>query len=155
VDLATRGYAATTFSSNYPASVRVEAGLWHLPEDVVAQTRYFIASSGPSIRLVVGLLPPDAPPADASVERDFYRNVLGVDVPHWPANVPRPDNARVHGWTFFVPSVVEARDQLRANGIAIDFAPVAITTAYLGDHKTMGIRAPDGAVIELVQSAAQ
>jgi hypothetical protein len=30
----------------------------------------------------------------------------------------------------------------------VTFDPVAITTAYLGDHRTMGILAPDGAVIE-------
>jgi hypothetical protein len=153
--LVTRGYSPTTFPSNYPASVRVEAALWQVPEEVAAHTQYFVASAGPSIRLLVGLLPDDAPAVDAAAERDFYRNVLGVDVPHWPANVPRPDNARVQVWTYFVPSVVEARRKFRDHGISVDFAPVAITTAYLGDHKTMGLRAPDGAVIELVESAAR
>jgi hypothetical protein len=31
---------------------------------------------------------------------------------------------------------------------------VGITTAYLGDHRVMGIQAPDGTGIELVQNAA-
>jgi hypothetical protein len=35
------------------------------------------------------------------------------------------------------------------------FDPVAITTGYLGDHKTMAIRAPDGAIVELVETASQ
>jgi hypothetical protein len=35
------------------------------------------------------------------------------------------------------------------------YDPVDIATAYLGDHKTMAIRAPDGTIIELVQIAAQ
>lgn len=151
--LVTRGYSPTVFTSNYPASVRVEAALWHVPEEVVAQTRYFVASSGPSIRLLVGLLPEEAPPVEDSVLRDFYRNVLGVDVPRWPANVPKQDNARVQAWTYFVPSVLEARRRFRDHGIAVDFAPVKITTAYLGDHNTMGIRAPDGTVVELIESA--
>lgn len=153
--LATRGYSATKFASNYPGSVRVEAALWQVPEEVVAQAQYFVASAGTSIRLLVGLLPPDAPAVDAAVTRDFYRNVLGVDAPHWPANVPRPDNARVQAWTYFVPSVVEASRRLRENGIPVDFVPVKITTAYLGDHITMGIRAPDGTVVELVENAAR
>ena len=153
--LATRGFTATTFASNYPASVRVEAALWRVPEEVVARAQYYVASSGTSIRLLVWLLPPDAPAVDESEMRDFYRNVLGVDPPRWPAHVPRPDNARVQAWTYFVPSVVEARGKLRDHGIAVDFAPVKITTAYLGDHNTMGITAPDGTVIELVENAAQ
>jgi hypothetical protein len=37
----------------------------------------------------------------------------------------------------------------------VSFDPVDITTAYLGDHRTMAILAPDGAVIELVQNHAQ
>jgi hypothetical protein len=153
--LATRGYSPTRFPSNYPGSVRVEAALWQVPEGVAADARHFIASAGPSIRLLVGLLPDDPPPVDQALLRDFYRNVLGVDVPHWPANVPRPDNARVHAWTYFVPGILEARRKFREHGIPVDFAPVAITTAYLGDHKKMGIRAPDGAIIELVETAAQ
>jgi hypothetical protein len=32
---------------------------------------------------------------------------------------------------------------------------VGITTSYLGDEKTMTLRAPDGAIVELVQAAAQ
>jgi hypothetical protein len=44
---------------------------------------------------------------------------------------------------------------LRGAGIPVTFEPVAITTSYLGDHRTMAIQAPDNTVIELVQNAAQ
>jgi hypothetical protein len=51
--------------------------------------------------------------------------------------------------------VVEANKRLRANDIPVVFDPVSITTAYLGDHKAMAIRAPDGTIVELVETAAQ
>jgi hypothetical protein len=51
--------------------------------------------------------------------------------------------------------VVAAAKRLRANGIAVIYDPVEITTAYLGDHRTLAIRAPDGTVVQLVQSTAQ
>lgn len=153
--LVTRGYVPTAFTSNYPASVRVEAALWHVPEESVAEVKHYVASSGPSIRLLVGLLPAESAGVDAAVERDFYRNVLGVDVPRWPAHVPKPENVHVQVWTYFVPSIVAARARFREQGIPIDFAPVKITTAYLGDHNAMSIRAPDGSVVELVESAAR
>ena len=51
---------------------------------------------------------------------------------------------RVQVWTYLVPNVVEANKRLRESGIPVVFDPVAITTAYLGDHKAMAIRAPDG-----------
>jgi hypothetical protein len=153
--LATRGYSRTTFPLGNAGALRVEAALWQVPEEVIAQTQYFVASSGPSLRLMVGLLPEDAPGVDDAVLREFYRNVLGVEPPHWPANVPRPENVRVHGWTYAVPSVVEASRRCREQGIPVDFAPVAISTAYLGDHRTMAIRAPDGAILELFEGAAR
>ena len=57
--------------------------------------------------------------------------------------------------TFFVADVAEAKRRMRAAGIPVSFDPVDITTAFLGDHRTMAILAPDGAVIELVQNHAQ
>ena len=61
----------------------------------------------------------------------------------------------MQAWTYFVNDVVAAKRRFREAGIAVTFDPVAITTAYLGDHRVMGIQAPDGTVIELVQNAAQ
>ena len=57
-------------------------------------------------------------------------------------------------WTYLIPDVVGANERLRDNGIPVVFDPVAITTAYLGDHKAMAIRAPDGTIVELVETAA-
>jgi hypothetical protein len=51
--------------------------------------------------------------------------------------------------------VVEANKRLRANNIPVVFDPVSITTAYLGDHKAMAIRAPDGTIVELVETMAR
>jgi hypothetical protein len=92
-------------------------------------------------------------PASIAVEADFFQNVLGTGVPRWPATGKLADNVRVQVWTYFVKSVVQANKRLRENGIPVVFDPVAIITPYLGDHKTMAIRAPDGTVIELVEAA--
>jgi hypothetical protein len=96
-----------------------------------------------------------AAPADAAVEKAFFRNVLGSDVPQLPAGIAAVASARVQAWTFVVPDVLTASKRMRKNNIPVVFDPVAITTAYLGDHKTMAIRAPDGAVVELVETASQ
>jgi hypothetical protein len=58
-------------------------------------------------------------------------------------------------WTYLVPNVLAASKRLRESGIPVVYDPVKITTAYLGDHKTMAIRAPDGTIIELVETASQ
>ena len=76
-------------------------------------------------------------------------------MPRLPGSARLPDGARVQVWTYFVNDVVAARRRFREAGIAVTFDPVAITTAYLGDHRVMGIQAPDGTVIELVQNVAQ
>ena len=87
--------------------------------------------------------------------RSFFRNVLGTDVPSWPAKVPRAANVRVQVWTYQVPSIVEARKKLRANAIPVVTEPVGITTPYMGDQKSMSLRAPDGTIVELIEAAAQ
>jgi len=92
---------------------------------------------------------------DPDVEAAFFRNVLGVEVPRLPGSVKLQEGTRVQVWTYFVNDVVAATRRFREAGIAVTFNPVAITTAYLGDHRLMGIQAPDGAVIELVQNVAQ
>jgi len=151
------GFAPAAFPSNYPASVKVEALLWKVPEEAVAGASVFMAPAGkgPNVRLLVTSAPAPATPVDAEVEKAFYRNVLGSDVPRWPGSTALPPGARVHAWTYFISDVVAAKRRLRAAGIPVSFDPVDITTAFLGDHRTMGIVAPDGAVIELVQNSAQ
>ena len=151
------GFAPAAFGSNYPASVRVEALLWKVPEEAVAGVTVLMAppGKGPNVRVLAMPSTTPATPVDARVEKDFYRNVLGSDVPRWPGSSPLPSGARVQVRTFFVADVVEAKRRMRAAGIPVSFDPVDITTAFLGDHRTMAILAPDGAVIELVQNHAQ
>jgi hypothetical protein len=76
-------------------------------------------------------------------------------VPRWPGSFGLPAGARVQVWTFLIDDVLVARRQLREAGIPIDFDAVAITTAYLGDHKLLGLKAPDGVILELVETAAR
>jgi hypothetical protein len=150
------GYTPLPFTSNYPASIPVEALLWDVPEQAAGKPAEFKApGAGPNLRLLVMPLPPAAPAADSAVERDFFRNVLGGDVPLWPAGVQRAGNVRVQVWTYLVPNVLAAKKRMREALVPVVTDPVAITTSYLGDHKTMSIRAPDGAIVELVETAAQ
>jgi len=151
------GFTLTPFSSNYPASVPVEALLWKVPEQAAASPAVLMAPAGksPNVRVLVTPAAAAVTAVDPDVEKTFFRNVLGSEVPRWPGSVPLPPGARVQVWTYFVTDVVAASRRLRAAGIPVAFDPVAITTAYLGDHRTMGILAPDGAIIELVQNAAQ
>jgi len=151
------GYTLAPLASNYPASVPVEALLWKVPEQVAARPALLMAPAGkgPNVRVLITPASDGTPPVEADLEKAFFRNVLGSDVPRWPGSTTLPPGARVQVWTYFVPDVIVAKRRLRAAGIPVTFDPVAITTAYLGDHRTMGILAPDGAIIELVQNAAQ
>lgn len=150
------GYTPLPFESNYPASVPVEAVLWGVPEAVAGKAAEFKApGAGPAVRLLIMPLPPAAPAADPAVEKSFYRNVLGGDVPQWPAGIPRADNVRAQVWIYIVPSVIAAKKRMREGLVPTVTDPVAITTSYFGDHKTMSIRAPDGAIVQLVEAAAQ
>jgi hypothetical protein len=153
--LTRKGYAALSFRANYPASDRVEASLWSVPEPVVARAAHFRAPAGaPDIRVLVMELAARGREADAATNQAFFRNVLGSEVPKPPQGIELTQSIRVQVWTYLVPSVAEANKRLRANDIPVVFDPVSITTAYLGDHKTMAIRAPDGTIIELVETAA-
>jgi len=151
------GFTPAPFSSNYPASVPVEALLWKVPEAAAANPAVLMAPAGkgPNVRVLATAAPSAVTAVDPDVEKAFFRNVLGNDVPRWPGRTPLPAGARVQVWTYFVTDVVAAKRRLHEAGIPVTFDPVAITTAYLGDHRTMGILAPDGAVIELVQNVAQ
>ena len=93
--------------------------------------------------------------SSAEVDKAFFRNVLGSEVPTWPLPGSPAENVRIQVWGFVVPNILDAKNKLRDNGIPVIFDPVAITTPYLGDHKTLAIRAPDGTVVQLVETAAQ
>jgi hypothetical protein len=150
------GYQALPFAPNYPAADEVQGVLWDVPPAVAKSASVFKApGQGPNLRLLVEPLPPAAPAADSGVQRSFFRNVLGTEVPSWPEKVAHDDTVRVHVWTYQVRSVVEARKKLRENAIPVVTEPVAITTPYLGDQKSMSLRAPDGTIVELVETAAQ
>jgi hypothetical protein len=155
--LAKKGYTAMTFTSNYPASDRVEASLWSVPETVVARVAHLKgpAAGTPDLRVLVMELAAKGREADAATNRAFFKNVLGSDVPGLPQGIEATQSVRVQVWTYLIPSVVEANERLRANNIPVVFDPVSITTAYLGDHKAMAIRAPDGTIVELVETVAQ
>jgi len=152
--LAKKGYTAMTFTSNYPASDRVEASLWSVPEPVVARAAHLKgpAADSPDLRVLVMELAAKGREAEAATNRAFFRNVLGSDVPQLPQGIEATESVRVKVWTYLIPDVVEANKRLRANNIPVVFDPVSITTAYLGDHKAMAIRAPDGTIVELVET---
>jgi hypothetical protein len=155
-DLESKGFQPVTFNSNYPAADHVQASLWSVPEPVVARCAHLKATAPgvPDVRVLVMELAAKGREADAATNQAFFRNVLGSDVPAPPAGIETTNSLRVQVWTYLIPSVLEANRRLRADGIPVVFDPVAITTAYLGDHKTMAIRAPDGTIIELVEAAA-
>lgn len=152
-----KGFTAMALPTNYPAADRVEATLWSVPESVVARAAHLKAPSAgePDVRVLVMELAAKGRDADDAINQAFFRNVLGSDIPALPAGIQATDGVRVKVWTYQIPSVIEANNRLRANNIPVVFDPVAITTAYLGDHKAMAIRAPDGTLIELVESSAQ
>lgn len=154
--LAKNGYTAITFASNYPASDRVEASLWSVPEPVVARATHLRAgvAGAPDLRVLVMELAAKGREADVATNRAFFRNVLGSEVPMLPQGIKATEGVRVQVWTYLIANVAEANRRLRANDVPIVFDPVDITTAYLGEHKTMAIRAPDGTLVELVQTAA-
>ena len=152
-----KGFTAMALPTNYPAADRVEATLWSVPESVVTRAIHLKAPAPgePDVRVLVMELAAKGREADAATSRTFFRNVLGSDVPALPKGIQATDGVRVKVWTYQIPSVVEANKRMRASNIPVVFDPVAITTAYLGDHKAMAIRAPDGTIVELVETAAQ
>jgi len=155
--LQVKGYAPVQFPSNYPISNEVESSLWSVPLSTVEGVAHFRSprATDPGVRVLKMALAAKTSKANAGVVKAFFRNVLGSDVPQWPPGIEPADKVRVQVWTFLIPDVLVANKRLRENGIPVVFDPVAITTAYLGDHKVMAIRAPDGAIVELVQTAAQ
>ena len=156
-ELQVKGFAPVQFASNYPVSNSVESSLWSVPEPVAGSVAHFRApdAAGPNVRVLRMALAASSRSADSAVDKAFFRNVLGTDVPLWPAGVERTGKVRVQVWTYLIPDVLAANKRLRESGIPVVYDPVAITTAYLGDHKTMAIRSPDGTIVELVETASQ
>jgi hypothetical protein len=151
------GYTHAPLPSNYPLSVEAEAAIWQVPVSFAATSAMFMAQAGqgPDVRLIV--MPDVKPlvPVDAEVLTAFYGNVLGSAVPRWAGSSTLKNGARVQAWTFLVDDVLAARQRFLEAAIPVTFTPVRITTAYLGDHQTLAIQAPDGAVVQLVQGASQ
>ncbi len=151
------GYSPATFPPNYPQADSVEASIWGVPEPVAARAAHFKAATTgtPDVRVLVLPLAAKGRTAASDVNEAFFRNVLGTGVPEWPLAGAQHENVRVQAWTSLVPDIVAASKRLRANGIPVIYDPVAITTPYLGDHRTLAIRSPDGTVVQLVETAAQ
>jgi hypothetical protein len=155
------GYTQVRLAPNYERAVGVEASIWNVPEPVAAAVQDFKApkAGAPDLRLLV--MPPGSPAAPAAQtassrsRKSFFRNVLGMDVPAWPLPGSRSDDLRVQVWTCLIPDVVAATKRMREAGIPVHYGPVGLTTSYLGDHRTVAIRAPDGTVVQLVETQAQ
>jgi hypothetical protein len=155
-EIVAEGFTPVTLRPNYQQADAVEASIWGVPEPVAAAVQHFKGPPGKAdLRLLVMPLAARGRKADADVDRAFFRNVLGVDVPEWPLRRPADDHARVQVWTYFVPDILVASRRMRENGIPIIYDPVGITTSYLGDHRTFAVRAPDGTVVQLVQNSTR
>jgi hypothetical protein len=150
------GLGAVALPPNYQQADAVEASLWGVAEPVAAKARYFKAAApaGTDIRLLLMPLAARGRTAEASVNKAFFRNVLGSEVPAWPLAGKQPDNVRVQVWGYLVPDILEASSRLREGGIPVIYDAVSITTSYSGTHKTLAIRAPDGTVVQLVEATA-
>ncbi len=153
--LQNQGWRYLSFPSNYPDLARNEAALWGVPEQVAAHGTVFASpdGNGPNVRVLIMPTTPRAA-ADADVESDFFRNVLGTKVPQWPAGA-LPAGARIQAWTYVIENANAANDRLKSAGIPVASAPVAFKSPYLGDHRSLAIHAPDGAVVELFQGSAR
>jgi hypothetical protein len=151
------GYQPVRLAPNYERAVAVEASIWGVAEPVAAAIQDFKSPKlqQPDLRLLVM---PDFEPEPAAAKGSrtaFFRNVLGTDAPAWPLNGSPDSHARVRILTYLISDVVAASRRFRENSIPVIYGPVGLTTSYLGDHRTVAIRAPDGTVVQLVQTATQ
>ena len=151
------GYIEVTLRPNYSNANAVEAAIWGVPEPVAERARHFKSSKAemPDLRLLIMPLAARGREAAAEVDEAFFRNVLGTGVPEWPLPTPPSDEVRLQVRTYLVSDVVAANRRLREAHIPVIYDPVGLTTSYLGDHRTLALRAPDGTVVQLVQTTAQ
>lgn len=151
------GFTRAAFQPNYQQADAVQASIWSVPEPVAAKASYFKASTpgAPDVRVLVMPLAAKGRAPEPAVDKAFFRNVLNSDVPASPLPGALPENVRIQVWVYRVPNILDAKNKLRDNGIPVIFDPVAITTPYLGDHKTLALRAPDGTVVQLVETSAE
>jgi hypothetical protein len=151
------GWRPATLPPNYQQADAVQGGIWDVPEPVARAITHFKAAKAgvPDVGVLVMPLAARGRVAGDGINKSFFKNVLGTSVPAWPLPGAQPANVRVQVWTYLVPNIIEASKRLRANGIPVIYDPVAITTAYLGFHKTLAIRAPDGTVVQLVETTGQ
>jgi hypothetical protein len=150
------GYEQVTFAANYPGTVRMHAIMWGVQEAVVEQALEFSAPGKvPShVRVLTAQLPADSSPIEGDVMA-FYGQVLGADsLPGYPIVGKPPEAVRVLAWTYAIPDVLEANRRLREHNIPVVVNPVALTSPIFGDHKMLAIRAPDGDLIELIETTA-
>ena len=125
------------------------------------RARHFKSSKSemPDLRLLIMPLDARGREGAAEVDEAFFRNlvgnVLGTGVPEWPLPTPPSDEVRLQVRTYLVSDVVAANRRLREAHIPVIYDPVGLTTSYLGDHRTLALRAPDGTVVQLVQTTAQ
>jgi hypothetical protein len=153
------GYTLLPLAPNYQAAIRVQSIQWQVTEEVAGKVAVLKGPPGElDVRVLAGALPAmaaaEAPP-EPVVMRAFYKNVLGADVPRLPDKINQAPNVRVQVWTFFITDILGVRRKLREHMIPVLTEPVHITTTYLGDEQSLTLRAPDGAIVELVQTVTQ
>ncbi len=152
------GYQPLPLPANYPAAIGVEALLWDVPEATAGGAVYWrstAAPDAPHLRVLQQDPLPPQPPRDSAAAKAFFVDVLGTQPPAWTAPAGTPESARLHVFTYFTASVLEARDRLRAQQADIVAGPVAISTPHFGDHKVISVRVPGGAIVELVENVTQ
>ncbi len=155
VEVVNSGRTEAKLAPNYQQADAVEASIWGVAEPVASQVRHFKAPpGGTDIRLLQMPLAAKGRSSEPAVDKAFFRNVLGTDIPVWPLKTAQPANVRILVWTYQVPDILAAAKRLRESGIPVIYNPVSITTSYLGTYKTLAIRAPDGTVVQLIEVTA-
>lgn len=153
------GYQLVPLQPNYQAAIRVQSIQWRVPEEVAGNVAVLKPTGGGiDVRVLAGALPavegPETPPEPAEI-RAFYKNVLGSEVPRLPDRIRPAANVRVQVWTYLITDILVVRRKLREHMLPVLTEPVHITTTYLGDEQSLTMRAPDGAIVELVQAVTQ
>lgn len=153
------GYQVVPLQPNYQAAIRVQSIQWRVSEEVAGKVAVLKpAGGGIDVRVLAGVLPavegPEKTPEPAEI-RAFYKNVLGTDVPRLPDRIRPAANVRVQVWTYLITDILGVRRKLREHFLPVLTEPVHITTTYLGDEQSLTLRAPDGAIVELVQAVTQ